>query len=43
MSSRAMGNWGRTERDSRSITTEDTFYFSEAYGRAKAHLAPARL
>ena len=43
VSSRAMGEWGRTEADSRCITTEDTFYFSDAYGRAKANLLGARL
>lgn len=43
VSSRAMGDWGRTETDCRHITTEDTFYFSDAYARAKAHVATARL
>eukprot|EP01052_Picozoa_sp_SAG31_P031398 SAG31_NODE_3321_length_4417_cov_2.056508_2_plen_58_part_00 len=43
VSSRAMGSWGQTETDTRYIMAEDTFYFSNAYGRAKANLASARL
>ena len=39
VSSRAMGEWGQTAEDRRSITTEDTFYFSEGYAQAKANLA----
>lgn len=42
VSSRAMGGWGRTEGgNSRSITTEDTFYFSQAYAQAKENVAAA--
>ena len=39
LSSRAMMGWGMTAEDRRSITTEDTFYFSEAYAQAKENLA----
>jgi hypothetical protein len=42
LSSRAMGDWARTGEDSRSITTEDTFYFSQSYAKAKANLLGAK-